>query len=79
MAENLALECAPMTQEPHRNQDSRGSGAHYFCHAKYTDVSQTLWRGLRYASQTLRRGFLGKPKIPLRQVAPPAYAGRRFR
>jgi hypothetical protein len=53
MAENLALESAPMTQEPHRNQDSRGSGAHYFCHAKYTHVSQTLWRGLlRYfASQ----------------------------
>jgi hypothetical protein len=46
MAENLALESAPMTQEPHRNQDSRGSGAHSFCHAKYTHVSQTLWRGL---------------------------------
>jgi hypothetical protein len=54
MAENLALESVPMTQEPHRNQDSRGSGAHYFCHAKYTHVSQTLWRGLRGPPEIFR-------------------------
>jgi hypothetical protein len=57
LAENLALESAPMTQEPHRNQDSRGSGAHYFCHAKYTHVSQTLWRGLKRVSE--KTSFLG--------------------
>ena len=36
-----------MTQEPHRNRDSKSSAAHCFCHAKYTHVSQTLWRGLQ--------------------------------
>jgi len=47
MAGNLALESVPMTQEPHRNRDSKSSAAHCFCHAKYAHVSQTLWRGLR--------------------------------
>jgi hypothetical protein len=43
-------------QEPYRNRDCEGSTAHSFCHAKYTHVSQTLWRGLRRraeASDTL--------------------------
>jgi hypothetical protein len=35
-----------VTQEPYRNQDCEDSRAHSFCHAKYTHVSQTLWRGL---------------------------------
>ena len=42
MAGNLALESVPMTQEPHRNRDSKSSAAHCFCHAKYAHVSQTL-------------------------------------
>src|SRR5829696_7490792 len=46
MAGNPAFESVPMTQEPHRNRDSKSSAAHFFCHAKYTHVSQTLWRGL---------------------------------
>jgi hypothetical protein len=42
MAGNLALESFPVTQEPHRNRDSKSRAAHCFCHAKYTHVSQTL-------------------------------------
>ena len=50
MAGNLALESVPVTQEPHRNRDSKNSAALCFRHAKYTHVSQTLWRGLHYGS-----------------------------
>src|SRR5829696_3472671 len=53
MAGNLALESVPMTQEPHRNRDSKSSAAHCFCHAHYTHVSQTLWRGLPRRASSL--------------------------
>jgi hypothetical protein len=46
MAGKSALENVPVMQEPYRNRDCEGSTAHSFCHAKYTHVSQTLWRGL---------------------------------
>ena len=46
MAGNLALVSFPVTQESHRNRDSKSSAAHCFRHAKYTHVSQSLWRGL---------------------------------
>jgi hypothetical protein len=46
MAGKPALASPPVTQEPYRNRDCEDSRAHSFCHAKYTHVSQTLWRGL---------------------------------
>src|SRR5215208_4172591 len=46
MAGKPALASVPVTQEPYRNRDCEDSRAHSFCHAKYTHVSQTLWRGL---------------------------------
>jgi hypothetical protein len=57
MAGNLALESFPVTQEPHRNRDSKSSAAHCFCHAKYTHVSQTgldpLWWFFRESDEPL--------------------------
>src|SRR5215218_1887871 len=46
MAGKPALASVPVTQEPYRIRDCEDSRAHSFCHAKYTHVSQTLWRGL---------------------------------
>jgi hypothetical protein len=46
MAGKLALASAPVTQEPYKNRACEDSRAHCFCHAKYTQVSQTLWRDL---------------------------------
>src|SRR5215217_1949022 len=46
MAGKPALASVPVTQEPYRNRDCEDSRAHSFCHAKYTHVSQTLWRGI---------------------------------
>jgi len=43
MAGNLALESVPMTQEPHRNRDSKSSAAHCFCHAKSTHMCRRLY------------------------------------
>src|SRR3712207_45826 len=64
MAGNPALESAPVTQEPYRNRDCEGSGAHSFCHAKYTHVSQTLWRRLcRLPRIHLPRTWMNKGKI----------------
>ena len=65
MAGNLALESVPMTQEPHRNRDSKSSAAHCFCHAKYTHVSQTLWRGLVGKEQKHVRRREQGPRPPL--------------
>jgi hypothetical protein len=63
MAGNLALESFPVTQEPHRNRDSKSSAAHCFCHAKYTHVSQTLWRGLGRGLHILgRRAGASRPR-----------------
>jgi hypothetical protein len=50
MAGKPALASVPVTQEPYRNRDCEDSRAHSFCHAKYTHVSQTLWRGLATTS-----------------------------
>jgi len=55
MAGKPALASPPVTQEPYRDRDCEYSRAHSFCHAKYTHVSQTLWRGLLGVKHCRRR------------------------
>src|SRR5687767_7348000 len=54
MAGNLALASFQVTQEPHRNRDSKSSAAHCFCHAKYTCVADFM---ARFAMQDFLMSF----------------------
>jgi hypothetical protein len=59
MAGKPALASVGVTQEPYRNRDCEDSRAHCFCHANYTHVSQSLWRGLGLGHRDVaeRRNF----------------------
>src|SRR5215217_746779 len=46
MAENCPSTRLSIAQEPHRNRLNEGSALGFSCHAHYTHVSQSLWRGL---------------------------------
>ena len=46
MAENCPSTRLSIAQEPHRNRVNEGSALGFSCHAHYTHVSQSLWRGL---------------------------------
>src|SRR5215218_8199577 len=47
MAENCPSTRLSIAQEPHRNRLNEGSALGFSCHAHYTHVSQSLWRGLQ--------------------------------
>ena len=46
MAESRAPTRLPLAHEPHRNWVEEDLAGRLFCHAHYTYVLQTLWRGL---------------------------------
>src|SRR5215218_6951727 len=58
MAENCPSTRLSIAQEPHRNRVNEGSALRFSCHAHYTHVSQSLWRGLSNRYQK-REGFGG--------------------
>ena len=46
MAANCPSTRLSIAQEPHRNRVNEGSALRFSCHAHYTHVPQSLWRGL---------------------------------
>jgi hypothetical protein len=50
MAENRAPKTLPIAHEPHKYRIGEGVDIRSFCHAQYTYVSRTLWRGLIFAA-----------------------------